>query len=56
MHVLKQLLKFIFLEEEITDLISVKLPNFKVLIGTIIAFYGKKQRSPVEHTALTNIE
>ena len=36
-HVLKQLLKLFFLEKK-TDLISVKLPNFKVIIGTIIAF------------------
>ena len=34
---IKTTIKVVFLEKK-TDLISVKLPNFKVIIGTIIAF------------------
>ena len=35
---IKTTIKIVFFLEKKTDLISVKLPNFKVIIGTIIAF------------------
>ena len=39
---IKTTIKVVFLEKN-TDLISVTLPNFKVINGTIIAFYGKNK-------------